>query len=91
MRLPLLSTDEYLAFFPDQASLSEQEMMPLRIEHEEQERSKMEAERLELVKVKEGLLKENSRKKEELRKMDEKLEAMVDGLKPLEEALRKEI
>lgn len=91
MRLPLLPTDQYVAMFPDQASLAEQDMMPLRIQHEEQEREKMEVQRLELVKVKEGLLKENSRKKEELRKMDEKLEAMVDGLKPLEEALKKDM
>ena len=91
MHLPLLSLDEYVALFPDQASLSEQEMMPLRIEHEKQEREKMEEQRLELVKIKEGLLKENSRKKEELRKMDEKLELMVDSLKPLEEALTKDL
>ena len=91
MRLPLLSLDEYVALFPDQASLSEQYTMPLRIEHEKQEREKMEEQRLGLVKVKEGLLKENSRKKEELRKMDEKLEAMIDGLKPLEEALAKDV
>lgn len=51
----------------------------------------MEQHRLELVKVKEGLLKENTQKKEELRKMDEKLEAMIDSLKPIEEALAKDI
>jgi hypothetical protein len=91
MRLPLLSVDEYLHLFPDQAGLTEQEMMPKRIEHERLEREKMEEQRLELVKIKEGLLKENSRKKDELRKMDEKLEAMIDGLKPLEAALVKDV
>ncbi|KIV77794.1 hypothetical protein PV11_09574 [Exophiala sideris] len=89
--LPLLSLDEYLTQFPDQAELSEQELMPLRIEHEKQEREKMEQERLELVKIKDGLVKENTRKKDELRKMDEKLEAMIDGLKPLEEAMMKDL
>jgi THO complex subunit 5 len=91
MRLPILCLDEYVTFFPDQAGLSEQDMMPLRIEHEKQEREKMEEQRLELLKVKEALLKENSKKKDELRKMDEKLEAMVDGLKLLEDALAKDV
>lgn len=89
--LPLLSEDEYLAAFPEQAGLTEQELMPLRIEHEKQEREKMEQERLALVKIKDGLVKENNRKKEELKKMDEKLEAMIDGLAPLEVALQKDL
>jgi hypothetical protein len=91
MRLPLIPTDEFLALFPDQGDSSEQALMPLRIEHEKQEREKMELQRLELVKVKEALVKENTRKKDELRKMDEKLEVMIDGLRPLEEALTKDI
>lgn len=90
-RLPLLSLEEYLALFPEQSELSEEELMPRRIEHEKEEREKMEQQRLELVKIKEGLLKENTRKKEELKKMDEKLELIVDGFKPLEEALAKDI
>ena len=65
--------------------------MPLRIEHEKQEREKMEQERLALVKIKDGLVKENTRKKDELKKLDEKLEAMVDGLKPMEESLQKDL
>lgn len=89
--LPLRSLDEYLAMFPDQAELSEQELMPLRIEHEKQEREKMEQERLELVKSKEALVKENTGKRDELKKMDERLEAMIDGFKPLEEALQKDL
>lgn len=71
--------------------LSEEEIMPLRIEHERQERERMEKERLELVKAKEGLVKENAQKKEELQKMDEKLEAIIDGLKPIEEAMEKDV
>ncbi|RMZ82846.1 hypothetical protein DV737_g1941, partial [Chaetothyriales sp. CBS 132003] len=91
MHLPLLSLDEYLALFPDQVGLPEQELMPVRIEHERQEREKMEQQRLELVKIKENLIKENGKKKEELRKTDEKLEAMIDTLGPLEEAFTKDI
>lgn len=91
MRLPLISQDEYVVLFPDQAGLSEEDLMPKRIEHEKQEREMMEEERLRLVKIKDELLKENGRKKDEMRKMDEKLEAMVDGLKPLEESLLKDL
>ncbi|KAH0842599.1 putative THOC5 family protein [Fonsecaea pedrosoi] len=91
MHLPLHPLDEYIAMFPDQAELPEQELMPLRIEYEKQEREKMEQKRLELVKIKDSLVKENTRKKDELKKMDEKLEVMIDGLKPLEEALQKEL
>ncbi|ETN38763.1 uncharacterized protein HMPREF1541_06801 [Cyphellophora europaea CBS 101466] len=91
MRLPLLSPDEYVGLFPDQAGLSEEELMPKRIEHEKEERDKMEEERLRLVKIKDELLKENTLKKEEMRKMDEKLELMIDSLKPLEESLIKDI
>ncbi|OCT54453.1 fms interacting protein [Cladophialophora carrionii] len=89
--LPLRPLDEYLAMFPEQAESAEQELMPLRIEHEKQEREKMEQERLELVKTKEALVKENTRKKDELKRMDEKLEGMIDGMKPLEEALQKDL
>ncbi|KEF62947.1 uncharacterized protein A1O9_00921 [Exophiala aquamarina CBS 119918] len=89
--LPLHPLDEYLSLFPEQADLSEQELMPLRIEHEKQEREKMEQERLALVKIKDALVKENTRKKDELKKMDEKLEAMIDGLEPLKEALQKDL
>jgi len=89
--LPLLPVDEYLALFPDQAGLSEQELMPLRIEYEKNERDKMEHQRLELVKIKEGLVKDNTRKKDELKKLDEKLEAMIDGFKPLEESLQQDL
>ena len=89
--LPLLPLQEYLSLFPDQADLPEHELMPLQIDHEKQEREKLEQQRLELVKVKEGLVKENSRKKEELRKIDERLEAIIDGFKLVEETMAQEI
>ncbi len=87
----MLTLDDYLQHFPEQRHLSEQEMMPRRIEFEKIERERMEEARLELVRVKEKLLKENAQKKEELRKLDEKLEAMVDNLMPIEEAVAKDI
>lgn len=91
MRLPLVSREEYVGLFPEEEGVGEEELMPRRIEHERVEREKMEEERARLVEIKEGLLRENGRKKDELRKMDERLEALVDGLRPLEEALLKEL
>jgi hypothetical protein len=44
-----------------------------------------------LVKIKEGLIKENAQKKDELRKMDEKLEMLVESLKSAGDALVKDI
>jgi THO complex subunit 5 len=89
--LPLLSLESYLEAFPEQVNLAEQDLMPLRIEQEKQEREKMEQERQELLKTKESLVKINVKKKEELRKIDEQLEKMIDGLKPISDALTKEI
>jgi hypothetical protein len=91
MHLPLISEDEYVNLFPDPKHLSEEELMPRRIEYEKLEREKMEQERLDLEKIKEGLIKENVRKKEELRQMDEKLEATIEQLKPIQEVLMKDI
>ena len=90
-QLPLLPLEQYFALFPEQASLSESELMPLRIAHEKEERESLEKQRLELVKVKEDLAKENMRKKEELRKMDERLEAVIDSLNPLEDTLASDL
>ena len=89
--LPLLPVDQYLALFPDQSSLPEQELMPLRIDHEKQEREKLEQERLELVKVKEELAKENARRKEEMGKMDEKIEGVVEQISTVHHGLSQEL
>ena len=66
-------------------------MMPLRIEHERQEREKLDVQRVELVKVKEGMAKENARRKEEIRKMDEKVETAVEGFSFIEEGFAKDL
>lgn len=89
--LPLLPLESYLEAFPDQANLPEQDLMPLRIEHEKQEREKLELERQELLKMKENLVKVNLKKKDEVKKMDEQLEKIIDGLKPITETLATDI
>jgi uncharacterized protein (DUF3084 family) len=89
--LPLLPLESYLESFPDQVNVAEQDLMPLRIEHEKLQREKMEHERQELLKMKESLIKVNMKKREELKRMDEQIEKMIDGLKPVSEALAKDI
>lgn len=89
--LPLLPLEAYLEAFPDQSHLEEPDLMPRRIEHEKQEREKLEQERQELLKTKEKLLKVNLKKKDDLKKMDEQLERTIEGLAPINESLTKDI
>lgn len=89
--LPLIEEWEYLERFPEQEGLSEMELMPQRIEYELAERNRMEEERGELIKIKEQLVAENTRRKEEMKKMDEKLEGWVDGLGKLEAEMTREL
>lgn len=89
--LPLLPLESYLEALPDQNSLAEQDLMPLRIQHEKEERENLEHERQQLLKMKEELVKVNLKKKEELKKMDEQLEKIIDGLTPISDALAKDI
>lgn len=71
--------------------MNESELMERRIAFEDQERKRMDEERKELVKRKEALVLENTRRKEAMKKMDEKLESWVDGLGSLEEELSKDL
>lgn len=89
--LPLVDVEEYIMQHPEDAGLDEEELMPRRIEFEGRERSRMEEERLELVKVKEALVKENARRKEEMRKIDERLEAWVEASAPIQSDLAKDL
>jgi THO complex subunit 5 len=87
--LPLIDEDEYKGRHPDDDGLPDEELMPKRIEYEKEERQRLEGERLELVKIKQKLVDENKKKRDELQKMDDKLEGMIKGLDPLREALLK--
>lgn len=91
--LPLISEDDYLEMYPEvkDLDLKEGELMERRIAYEEQERKRMDEERLELVKRKEALVVENARRKEVMKKMDERLESWIDGLGAMEEDLEKDL
>lgn len=64
--------------------------MPHRIEHEKQEREKLEAQRQELLKKKAELVAENGRRKDDLKKLDERMEKFLEGAKGIMEVLEKE-
>lgn len=91
LELPMISEDEYLERFPEHDELDEAELMSKRIEWEAAERERMEAERKTLSELKEKIAEENAKRKEEVKKMDERLEAWIEGLKPLEVELSKDL
>ena len=82
--------DEYFAIFPNHASLLEPELMPHRIAYEKSEREKLEAQRQELLKKKADLVAENGRRKDDLKKLDERMERFLEGAKGILEVLEKE-
>ena len=88
--LPLLPLEDYLTLFPDHSPLPEPDLMPLRISHEKTEREKLESQRQELLKRKAELVAENGRRKDDLRKLDERMERFLEGGKGIWEVLEKE-
>lgn len=91
MHLPLVNVEEYLEVFPGDKGLEEEELMLKRIEWERRERERMEGERRGLVERKEELVRDNQRRREEMKRMDERLEGVVDGLRGLEGDMEKDL
>lgn len=87
----MASEEEYLEWFPEDAELGEAELMGKRIEWEAEERERMEGERKVLVERKEAIAEGNGRRKEEVKRMDERLEGWIEGIKPLEAELAKDL
>jgi THO complex subunit 5 len=75
--LPIIPLDRFLAAHPEHVDSSEHELTIARIEEELQARQALERQRQELVKRKEGLVKETNAKKEELGKFDTEVEKWV--------------
>jgi THO complex subunit 5 len=77
-QLPLIPVEEFLAQHPDHASDDENELMYARIEHERAERETLEQRRQELLKRKQKLIAENTRRKDDLANLDQNLEKFID-------------
>ncbi|KAF2416436.1 hypothetical protein EJ08DRAFT_673746 [Tothia fuscella] len=75
--LPLIPVDEFLALAPQHAELEEHELMLARIQHEHDEREATKNKQMGLLKKKEELMHENSKRKVEVDKLDKQLEDFV--------------
>ncbi|KAJ2976563.1 hypothetical protein NQ176_g4877 [Zarea fungicola] len=88
-QLPLISVEEFLAQNPERATDDENELMFARIEHERAEREGLEQRRQELLKRKQKLIAENTRRKDDLANLDQNLEKFIDAAKPILELFDK--
>lgn len=78
LSLPLIPEEEFLELFPEHASLDPHELMIARIQHEYDEREKLEQARQELLKRKQALIAENKKRKDDLANLDADLERFID-------------
>ncbi|KFZ19165.1 hypothetical protein V502_03800 [Pseudogymnoascus sp. VKM F-4520 (FW-2644)] len=89
LELPLIPESEFLALFPAHVGADEEALMAARIEHEHAEREALEQQRQGLLKMKQGLIADNKRRKEDLASLDKQLENFIDAAKPIQKTLEK--
>ena len=89
-QLPLIPVDEFIELKPELRETDEHALMIARIEHEREEREALEAQRLELVKRKQKLIADNTKRKEELASLDDNLEKFIDAARPIQKIFEKE-
>ena len=84
--LPLIQVEDFLTLCPEliEQEATEHDIMIARIEHEKEEREKLEAQRQELLKKKQGLIKENQKRREDLASLDVDLERFIDAARPMQ-------
>ncbi|KAK4615792.1 hypothetical protein CLAFUW4_10361 [Fulvia fulva] len=78
-RLPMISTEEFIAQHPEHADSNEHDLTLARIADEHAARQELEKQRQELGKRKEALVKETNLKKEELGRLDNEVEKWLGG------------
>lgn len=89
LELPLIPEAEFLERFPEHVGADEVALMAARIEHEHAEREALEQQRQGLLKMKQGLIADNKRRKEDLASLDKQLENFIDAAKPIQKTLEK--
>ncbi|OBT90099.1 hypothetical protein VE02_02526 [Pseudogymnoascus sp. 03VT05] len=89
LELPLIPESEFLTLFPAHVGKDEEALMAARIEHEHAEREALEQQRQGLLKMKQGLIADNKRRKEDLASLDKQLENFIDAAKPIQKTLEK--
>ncbi|CAD6448364.1 061d2324-e1d8-4fb0-8a0b-dc26b4df7d65 [Sclerotinia trifoliorum] len=88
-QLPLIPVDEFLAQHPEHADADENALMIGRIDHEHQERLKLEEQRQGLLKKKQGLIADNKKRKDDLANLDKDLEKFIDAAKPIQKTFER--
>jgi len=86
----LIPRDQFIILFPDKTDLSEHDLTIARIRHEHQVRLELEEQRQALLKTKQALIVENSRRKEDLVNLDKELEKYIKAADPIVKTLQKE-
>ena len=77
-QLPLITVEEFLEQHPEYEFADESALMTARISHEHDEREKLEQARQELLKIKQGLIADNKKRKDDLASLDKDLEKFID-------------
>ncbi|PQE03995.1 THO complex subunit 5 protein [Rutstroemia sp. NJR-2017a BVV2] len=88
-QLPLIPVEEFLAQHPEHAEADENALMIARIDHEHQERLKLEEQRQGLLKKKQGLIADNKKRKDDLANLDKDLEKFIDAAKPIQKTFER--
>ncbi|CAI6341654.1 unnamed protein product [Periconia digitata] len=86
-KLPLIPVNEFLDQFPDHRSTSEHDLMIARIEHEHQDRVKLEERRQEKLKQKQKLIAEVKKSKENLTNLDSMYDKIEEAMAPIRKVL----
>jgi THO complex subunit 5 len=90
MKLPLISTEDFIEQFPEHKDASEHELMSARIDHEHQVRLKLEERRQEKLKQKQKLIAEVKKGKDDLTKLDAMVEKFIEAAEPIKKVLATE-
>lgn len=90
MKLPLISTEDFIDQFPELKDATEHELMGARIDHEHQVRLKLEERRQEKLKQKQKLIAEVKKGKDDLTKLDAMVEKFIEAAEPIKKVLATE-
>jgi THO complex subunit 5 len=82
--------EEFLEKFPQHADATEHNLMVARIEHEHQDRVRLEERRQEKLKQKQKLIAEVKKGKDDLTKLDSMVEKFVEAAEPIRKVLATE-
>ncbi|KAL8719488.1 MAG: hypothetical protein Q9225_003515 [Loekoesia sp. 1 TL-2023] len=77
-QLPLIPVEEFLRVQPEHSHDDEKSLMFARINHELAEREALEQQRQGLLKMKQSLIAENKKRKDDLASLDKDLETFID-------------